>query len=49
MAQSAYVTSEEKKRASAAGCKGFITKPVQERDLRAILDEFGIKSRNESQ
>ncbi len=47
VAQTAYVTSEDKQKAFEAGCVDFITKPVKDKHLRAILENLEIMPKAE--
>ncbi len=40
IAQTAYSTNEERKQAKKAGCDDFISKPIQEKTLFNILNEY---------
>ena len=38
--QTSYLSSDDRQRASAAGCDDFISKPISEDTLRLILEKF---------
>lgn len=38
--QTAYLSSEDRQKASLAGCDDFISKPISEDTLRLILEKF---------
>ncbi|WP_111707099.1 PAS domain S-box protein [Lutibacter citreus] len=40
IAQTAYSTIEDKEKAEKAGCNSFISKPIQEKTLRDIMDSY---------
>ncbi len=44
VAQTAYVTVEDKQKALEAGCVDFITKPVKEKHMRSLLEKLDIKA-----
>ncbi len=41
--QSAYITPEDRQRATDAGCDDFISKPISEDTLRLIIEKFVLK------
>jgi len=40
IAQTAYAFTEDRKKAEAAGCDEFITKPISGDDLLAVLEKY---------
>lgn len=40
IAQTAYATDSDKESAITEGCNGFITKPINRKELLGLMDEF---------
>ena len=40
IAQTAYSTSEDKEKALNAGCNNFITKPINEKSLKRMIESY---------
>jgi len=40
IAQSAFTSNEERKKAKEAGCDNFITKPIKKRELLAMIQDL---------
>ncbi|SDW10995.1 PAS domain S-box-containing protein [Lutibacter oricola] len=49
IAQTAYSTNEDKEKALNAGCNNFITKPINEKSLKRMIESYLIEKMNMKQ